>query len=570
MSRIPTVRLYILYGAVILIAAVLLTRLAVLQIAQGNDFRERAERQYVAPVSQIFERGQIFFQDKDKEPFSAATLKSGFTVVINPAVLTKPKEVLAYLSPLLPELDRTSFLFKASKRDDSYEEIAWRINKTKAEEITELGIPGVQLFRQKWRFYPGASRAAHVIGFVGYEKDEQRGQYGLERYYNDILARDENRLYVNFFADAFSNIKQSLFYKARQGGDLVTNIDLEIERILEEELRDVSERFDVESAGAVVVDPSSGAIQALAVYPTFNLNNFQEEGDYQVFQNPIVENVFEFGSIMKPLTLAAAFDSGSLTPESTYYDNGFVIIDGERIENYDGDGRGKVSMQDVLNQSLNTGAVFAMRKMGKEKFADSVRLFGFGKETGVDLPNETRGLISNLESPRTIEYATASFGQGIATTPIAMVRALSVLANGGFLVTPHVVDRVEYTLGLSREISYGDEQRVLKPEMVEDITRMLVEVVDTALLGGTVAMERYSIAAKTGTAQLTRPDGKGYYSDRFLHSFFGYFPAYDPEFLVFFYLLDPRDARFASQTLTEPFMDVTQFLINYREIAPDR
>jgi cell division protein FtsI/penicillin-binding protein 2 len=227
-------------------------------------------------------------------------------------------------------------------------------------------------------------------------------------------------------------------------------------------------------------------------------------------------------------------------------------------------------MQEVLNQSLNTGVAWIVDQMGKEDFREYFLNFKIGSETGIDLPNEAFGLIENLNSPRDVEYATASFGQGIAMTPIAATRALATLGNGGKLVTPHLVKRIDYDDGTSKDISYPDGHQVISEETSEEISRMLTVVVDDALGGGTVALPNHTIAAKTGTAQIPDPVNGGYYDDRYLHSFFGYFPAYDPEYIIFMYTVEPQGVRYASETLTEPFMDITKFLINYYSIPPDR
>ena len=268
--------------------------------------------------------------------------------------------------------------------------------------------------------------------------------------------------------------------------------------------------------------------------------------------------------------MAAAVDAGAVTPKTTYDDKGYVLINGAKVSNFDGKGRGVVDMQQVLNDSLNTGMAFVTQRLGNEKLTKYFLSYGFGQETGIDLPGEVRGLVSNLKSPRDIEHVTASFGQGIAMTPIETIRGLSALGNGGFLPSPHIVKRINYTSGVSKQSTYEKSESVLKPESAKTVTDMLVKVVDNALLGGTVKNPRYSVAAKTGTAQMAKEGGAGYYDDRYLHSFFGYFPAYKPRFIIFLFTVYPKGAKYASHTLTQPFIDLEKFLINYYEVPPDR
>lgn len=568
------IRIRIISGIVFFIALVLVGRLYFVQVMHGAEFSDDADRQYTHPNQTLYNRGSIFLEDKIEGkdewlPWSGATLNSGFIVVINPKILENPESVYEKLSKII-EIDEDTFFLRAGKHNDTYEEIAKQINTETARIIEDLNINGVNIYKDRWRFYPGKTMASQTLGFVGFIGDEFAGRYGLERYYNDILERDNDGMYVNFFAEIFANLGSAVFKSGNRSGDVITSIDLSAQLFLEKKLEEINSKWNSRLTAGVIINPQNGEIYAIGVSPSFDLNNFQVEEDPSVFSNPIVESVYEMGSIIKPLTMAAGIDAGAVSATTTYYDAGKIELNGYTISNFDGKGRGRVSMQEVLNQSLNTGVSFVVGEMGNRKFADYMFSYGIADETGIDLPNESAGLVENLRKPRDLEYATASFGQGIAMTPIATIRALSSLANGGTLITPHIAKKIKYTSGLSKTVSWGDGERVLRRDSAEEITRMLVNVVDDALLGGTVALPNYSIAAKTGTAQIAQEGARGYYDDRFLHSFFGYFPAYDAKYLVFLYTLEPKEVRYASQTLTHPFMDIVNFLINYYEIPPDR
>jgi cell division protein FtsI (penicillin-binding protein 3)/stage V sporulation protein D (sporulation-specific penicillin-binding protein) len=246
------------------------------------------------------------------------------------------------------------------------------------------------------------------------------------------------------------------------------------------------------------------------------------------------------------------------------------MISGKKVSNFDSKERGVVSMQDVLSQSLNVGAAYVEGLLGNDLFAKYMTSFGLTEKTGIDLPNEGRNLVSNLKSNVQIDLATASFGQGIAMTPVATIRALSVLANGGVLVTPHIVKSINYKVGFSKTIPITKSEPVLKKTTTDEISRMLVYSVDNVLSGGTLKIPNYSVAAKTGTAQIAKEGGGGYTDDKFLHSFVGYFPAYNPKYIILLYTINPKGARFGSETLTAPYMELVKFLINYYEVPPDR
>lgn len=565
-------RVRIIAFAIFVVALLLIGRLYFVQVVHGDEYRLKAESQYVSQSANRTNRGSIFFIPRQGVPLSAATVESGYTVVINPSTLEDPQQAYETLHGFFPDLDADDFLKRAGKKDDLYEEIQRRVPEPVGKEILSRAVAGIEVSRERWRFYPGKSLAAHMIGFVGYADDgvTLTGRYGLERFYDDALSESDSGLYVNFFADLFTNIRSQLFDgDVKPGADVVTAIEPSVQQYLEGVLRSYQESWNPTTSGAIVMDPKTGSIIALAAPPTYDLNSFGQS-DIATFSNPLIENVYEFGSTMKPLTVAAAIDAGAVAPDTLYDDKGYAIFDGARINNYDGKARGRVSVQEILNQSLNVGIAFVVDRMGTKTLRDYFERYGITEETGIDLPNEAAPLVQNLESPRQIEYVTAGFGQGIAITPIAMTRALATLANNGQVPSPHVGVELDYGGGITKKLGWSPPREAISPESAETITRMLVEVVDTALKGGTVKIPEYTVAAKTGTAQIARSDARGYYDDRYLHSFFGYFPAYDPQFLVFLFAAEPQGARYASETWTDPFMDMVKFLITYYDIPPDR
>jgi cell division protein FtsI (penicillin-binding protein 3)/stage V sporulation protein D (sporulation-specific penicillin-binding protein) len=275
------------------------------------------------------------------------------------------------------------------------------------------------------------------------------------------------------------------------------------------------------------------------------------------------------GSIIKPLTMAVGIDLGKVNAATTYDDKGTITLNGKTISNFDGKARGVITLQYALSQSLNTGFAYIAKQVGNDAMSTYFKNFGLGEKTGVDLPNEASGIVSNLDTNRDLELANASFGQGIAMTPVETVRALATIANGGYLVAPHLVKKINHKVGYSKDIKPEKGKQVIKEETAQAVTKMMVYNVDNALLDGKAKNARYSIAAKTGTAQIPAPGG-GYYSDRYLHSFVGFLPANDPKFIVFMYAVYPKGVQYASETLAQPFMDMTKYLINYYQIAPDR
>jgi cell division protein FtsI/penicillin-binding protein 2 len=563
-SRIKTISIF-----VFVFSLVLVLKLFYVQVVHKGLYEGKADKQYATPAGDIFNRGTIFFSKKDGSLVAAGTVSSGFKVALNTKNVTDPEAVYQALLPYT-KLDHDSFIARATRKNDPYEEVALHLTKEQADTITNMHLPGVSIYKDNWRFYPGGSLASQTLGFLAFKNDDRVGQYGLERFYNSTLSKPKDEAYVNFFAEVFSNIKDSVSSDSNKQGDIVTTIEPATEHMLESELRSTLSKWSADQAGGIIISPQNGEIYAMTGLPDFDVNNFGEVSNIEYYKNPIVESVFEFGSVIKPLVMAAALDTGAVTPETTYVDKGVVVVNKKEIHNFDLKARGLASMQTVLDQSLNTGMVFVESKLGHTNMRNYMKSYGIGERTGVDLPNETYGLIKNLDSPRDIEYANAAFGQGIALTPIGAVRAFSSIANGGKLITPHLVKQIRYDGGLPKTLEYPiKKEGLIKKETSDTISRMLVHVFES-YDGGAHKFEHYSVATKTGTGQVAMDNGKGYYEDRHMHSFFGYFPAYEPKFLVFLFLKNPKQVKYASQTLIPPFVNITKFLMNYYDVPPDR
>lgn len=562
-------RVRILTFFAVLVAILLVVRLYFVQIVHGDDYRAEGLGQYVENTGAETPRGNILFTRKDGTEVAAAVMQGGWRVALNPKLLGDTDAAYASLSKIVT-IEEGRFRASAAKKDDPYEEVAFRLSDDEAEAVRNLKIQGVTTVREEWRLYPAASLAAHALGFVAFMGDKKSGVYGLERYYEDTLRHDDGGIYINPFAEIFSNVEALVSRDPSAAeGNLITSLEPSVQAQLESSLEAIVAAHGPKDAGGIIMDPSNGEVLAIAMRPAFDPNEYSI-ADPSAFSNPLIESIYEMGSIMKPLTMAAAIDVDAVSPKTTYNDRGCVSKSGAKFCNFDLKGRGVVDMQEVLSQSLNTGVSFAVDRMGNEKFAEYVKRFKLGEETGIDLPNEAAGNINALfvEGAADIDFASASFGQSIAVTPIAMIRALASLANDGKLPEPHIVKAVRYENGVSRKLAQADEIQVLKPETAATVTDMLVKVYDDALLEGALKHEHYSIAAKTGTAQIAGPGG--YYTDRYLHSFFGYFPAHDPKFIVLLYALEPQGEMYASRTLARPFNEIAKFLINYYNVPPDR
>ncbi len=563
-------RIRIVLGVVAFFALFVAVRLYYVQIIHGADYLAKADRQYVSGSGGLFDRGSIYFTRNDGTLISAATLSTGFLVAINPQTLTNPEAAYKAIAALAStSMSHDAFMAAAARPGAVYVEVAHELSESAGEQLSQQQIPGVQVLRERWRYYPGNTLAAQSIGIVSYGSgDTLAGRTGIEALYDSTLARSGSSLFKNFFAELFSDAGSVVVNTLdTHEGNIITTIEPEVQNRLQDDLEAVTKKYSSKESGGIIMDPKTGAIIALATYPTYDANDLSSV-DPKLLGNPLVEHVYEFGSIMKPITMTSALSAGVITPDTTYDDTGCITVDTARICNWDYKPRGVIPMQQIIVQSLNVGASWVATKLGQDQFRQYFTKL-FGQKTGVDLPHETGALIGNLSKPQQVGYDTASFGQGIAVTPMQMIRALGAIANGGVMVQPHIVSGIQLDSGIVRPLDWSATTRVFTPEASRETTVMMDALFDQALDGGHALIPTMTVAAKTGTAQLPTPTGT-YYTNRFFHSEVAFFPSHNPRFIVLLYTNDPQHVEYASETLTPDLLDLVHFLIDYYNVPPDR
>ena len=573
-QQLVIVGIYIFF---VVIAGVLLYRLYFLQVVQGAEYRERVSGLYNNVVSDTnFARGDIYFTYKNGDRLLVATNSEYYSLIINNRNLSDSDDARKKLENII-DLDIKKWNSIVSKKNDPYEILVKRLKPTEVAYIQALDLRGIELHVNKERFYPAGDLGSNIIGFISYHENDLRGSYGLEKYYDKILRRDgkvnRQSLFFSLFGDrsVSDDVDETSIEKhIAKEGSLVSHIEPNVQRFLENELDTISLTYKSEYSAGIVLDPDSGRILAMGVSDNFNLNE-----DTQHYRNYPIEDRRELGSIIKPLTVAIGLDSNTIDTGFTYNDLGSMTIGKYTIYNFDRMGRGTfTTLQTILTNSLNTGVATVALKIGREVFAGYMTQLGFDTETGVDLPFESYGLMNNLVTGGPVELATASFGQGVAPTALEMARAFGALADGGVIHTPYVVDTIEYgDLIPSKNVPVGSGEQIFQEQTVQEVRDLLVNIVDESATFEPYSLPQHSIAIKTGTAQIAKPAG-GYYADQFLHSFVGFFPAYaapeEQQFLVLIYTLRPQGARYSSTTLKDAFFNTAGYLINYYGLKPDR
>ncbi len=538
-------RVAVLVGAFALVYGALGLRFYDIQVGEGD--RYGAQASVLNSMGNLLtpRRGSIYFSDRDGGKVPAAINKAYPIIYAVPDDIEDPDSAASILASQIADKTYEELKETFSKENDPYEPLIRKPSEEQIKFIEEENLSGIKIGEGLSRYYPLGEIGAHVLGFASTNELVWDGQYGVENYYHQRLG--------GIAGESWGDRIRSPLH----GQDIQLTINADIQTQAENILKNLVADYRGTGGTVIVAEPDTGKILAMASVPNFDPNKYGES-DISCFMNPSIQSIYEPGSIFKVITMASALDAGKITPNTTYYDSGELTLNGYTIKNWDEKANGTISMTNVIERSVNTGAAFAERQLGHENFYEYLKKFGFKESTNIDLPGEVTGSLLPLEEDiRDINYATASFGQGISTTPIRLLMAVSSIANGGHLMRPYV----------NAENKPEQVGRTVSREASRQVVDMMVSAVDKATIA---KITGYSIAGKTGTAQVPRLGGGKGYTDEVINTYIGFAPAYDPEFIVLIRLDKPYGAPLAGLTVVPAFRELAQFIINYYSIPPDK
>lgn len=620
MTHVSNVRTKILTIAGCILFAIVTVRLLDLQVRQGGRFEAIAEAQRKRASELLPHRGTIYVQEgKGRDIFPIASNKKAWIVYAVPRNMKDPKNVADTLAPALsafrdrqdektktiiaqtgqnlldqfaplpsPEAEPSvspeptpgpedrarimaSTLFtRFDQRTDPYEPLLKPYEVIDDELLAflqEKKLEGVVLEEQEVRTYPEGSLAAHAVGYVGFDDSKRIGRSGVEGFFDSTLRGDFG--FLSGERDASGRIigvAANEFRAAEDGADIVLTLDRVVQTFAEQELRAGVERYRAERGSVLVMNPKTGAILAMATYPTFDPNAYYAVRDGRVQTNPIVSDSFEPGSILKPVVMAGAINDGLVGPDTTFVDNGPVHISKFTINTFDGKHLGVQTMTQALEQSNNIGMVWVAQKMGAQRMYDYLRRFGLGERTGIELDGETQTNIQEPQRWSVATLATTGFGQGVVVTPIQALDAINVIANEGVLTQPHIVQNTKKASGEDNVTVPTDVRRVISKETADTVSAMMVSVIENGV-AKLAQVPGYYLAGKTGTAQVADDTGR-YSQDKKIITFVGFGPVPNPEFSILIKLDNPYGLSFASGTAAPMFRNLAEKLLTYYQVPP--
>lgn len=548
----------LLFLAFIVFYAAIIIRLFYVQVLMkdlgGQDL-------YLKTKKLPAERGRIY----DSKGNPLVLNQNSYLLYLEPKKIKEKYKLIDLLADKL-KMEEASL---ESKINDKlvYQAITGGIDEDLKKEIENLKLGGVGFEYQMKRFYPEASLSAHLTGFVGRDENgESIGYFGLEGFYDKdlmglpgILQTERDVIDRPIFVGTQNRVNPE------DGRDLVLTIDKSVQEIAKRRLKEGIENYQARQGCVIIADPYTMAILALTCLPDYDIDKYYDFNE-EYFENPVVSEVYEPGSIFKPLVVAAALDAKKIKSDEEMDEDGPVKIGEYSIKTWDDKYAGRISMTRILEKSSNVGMVYIGRKMGNALLYTYLEKFGFGKTTGIDLQGETSSYLKAKSDWYPIDYATVTFGQGIALSPIQMIRAFASLVNGGNLMKPYVVSKV-VTNNREKVIQPVVERRVISSRTSEIIKKMLVSTVENAEAKWN-RPPGYDIGGKTGTAQI--PIQGHYDPTKTIASFVGFAPADSPKFITLVMLKEPKSSPWGSETAAPLFFNIAGELLVYYNIAPTR
>ncbi|MGZ8578495.1 MAG: peptidoglycan D,D-transpeptidase FtsI family protein [Actinomycetota bacterium] len=555
MTRPPVRRLVALLVVMIVALVGVVVRMAVLQVRRSDSFSAMGVDQRNRTSELRALRGDIL--DRNGVPL-AMTLEAR-DVYANPRSVTDPVMQAARIAPIL-EL-KVSDVRTALAGSETFVYLARHVDLEVAERLEQLHLPGIGFLPSLTRYYPAGALAPQVLGFVGVDGV---GLAGLEQRYETLLAGRSGQRTVEVSAQG-QEIAGGMEVASQPvpGSDLVLSIDRELQFRTQEYLKAAVKQNGAKGGSVIVLDPRSGDVLAMATYPWFDPNAF-EDSPPEARSNRAVTDAWEPGSVNKIITAAAALETDAVTLTQRFTVPGTREIEGFTIHDAHPHGPESMTLGDIIVESSNVGSSLVADEVGNEAMAAYFGRFGFGHPSGVGFPGEAAGLMPTLTEWSGLTRATVSFGAGVAVTPLQMASVYATIANGGRWVQPRLVSGTVGTDGATRPVEASPTRQVLRPATARTLTQMLAMVVEEGT-GGAAQIPGYQVAGKTGTAK--KLDAQGRYVNRYVASFMGFLPASAPRVVVAAILDEPRTV-YGGVAAAPLFQNVARFAIQRLGIEP--